>query len=80
MRGWTPKGTEVELTEWQERAVMTLLDPAWICVTMIRGRQWGWSTVMETARRYDLNPAALLSAGIPVPHVPVIEPDPDARL
>jgi len=47
---------------------------------MIRGRQWGWSTVMETARRYDLNPAALLSAGIPVPHVPVIEPDPDARL
>jgi len=26
MRGWTPKGTEVELTEWQERAVMTLLD------------------------------------------------------
>ena len=77
MRGWTPDGTEVELTQWQEQAVTILLDPQWHRVTLIRGRQWGWSTVLETARRYDLNPA-MLPEGVLRP-VPVLGPPPEAR-
>lgn len=59
MKGWTPQGREVELTAWQEQAVRTLLNPEWKNVAIVRGRQWGWSTVMETARRYDLKPELL---------------------
>jgi hypothetical protein len=59
MKGWTPRGTEVVLSEWQERAVRALLDGRHQQVLTVRGRQWGWSTVLETARRYDLNPALL---------------------
>ena len=59
MRGWTPQGTEVELTAWQEDAVRKLLDASYQQVTFIRGRAWGWSTVVETVRRYDLKPELL---------------------
>jgi hypothetical protein len=59
MKGWTLRGLEVELTAWQERAVRALLDGRHQQMLIVRGRQWGWSTVLETARRYDLNPALL---------------------
>ena len=59
MKGWTPQGREVELSPWQERAVRALLDGRHQQVLIVRGRQWGWSTVLETARRYDLFPALL---------------------
>jgi hypothetical protein len=74
MRGWTPDGTEVELTGWQAAAVKTLLDPQWHQVTLIRGRQWGWSTVLETARRYDLNHALKRQAMPGLPEPAVLEP------
>jgi hypothetical protein len=67
MKGWTPQGREVELSSWQERAVRALLDGRHRQVLIVRGRQWGWSTVLETARRYDLNPALLYGQpGAPV--------------
>ena len=57
MKGWTPAGTVVDLSPWQEDAVRALLDGRHRQVLIVRGRQWGWSTVLETARRYDRNPA-----------------------
>ena len=67
MKGWTPRGNAVTLTDWQESAVRALLNPYHQQVIPIRGRQWGWSTVMETARRYDLHPELLHGqAGDPV--------------
>lgn len=62
MRGWAPEGTEVILTPWQESAVRALLDGSKAQVLIVRGRGWGWSTVLETARRYDLNHALLLTS------------------
>lgn len=62
MKGWTPDGHQVTLSPWQERMVRALLDRRHARVITIRGRQWGWSTVLETARRYDANP---LVAGPP---------------
>lgn len=59
MKGWTPQGLEVELAAWQEAAVRALLDGRRQQILIVRGRQWGWSTVLETARRYDANPALL---------------------
>jgi hypothetical protein len=59
MRGWAPEGTEVTLSPWQEQAVRALLDGRHQQTLIVRGRQWGWSTVLETARRYDRNPALL---------------------
>lgn len=59
MRGWAPSGTEVTLTPWQERSVRALLDGRHQQVLIVCGRQWGWSTVLETARRYGLHPELL---------------------
>ena len=52
MKGWTPRGDLIELTKWQEDAVRQLLGPHPIAIVN-RGRQFGWSTVLETAHRYD---------------------------
>lgn len=43
MKGWTPDGREVELTERQAAEVRTLLT----------GTNEDWATVLHTAARYD---------------------------
>ena len=54
MNGWTQDGREVELTKWQEKAVRQLLAGSTRRVQVVsRGRQFGWSTVLATAARYD---------------------------
>ena len=54
MKGWTPDGREVDLTKWQEDAVLQLLDGSTSRVRIVcRGRQFGWSVVLATAARYD---------------------------
>ena len=59
MRAGHRRAARSELSPWQERAVRALLDGRHQQVLIVRGRQWGWSTVLETARRYDLFPALL---------------------
>ena len=59
MKGWTPQGREVELSKRQEEVARMLLDGRHEHVLPVRGRGWGWSTVLETVRRYDRNPALL---------------------
>ena len=57
MKGWNRHGDEVNLTPQQEECVRALLsrEPASLPA---RGFGWGWSTVLETAVRYDRQSSA----------------------
>lgn len=52
MKGWTPGGTEVELTRHQEALVGALLSRR-AALLPPRGYGYGWSTALATAARYD---------------------------
>jgi hypothetical protein len=52
VKGWTPDGQEVELTERQAECVRALL-ARFPSLLPARLRGFGWSVVLATAARYD---------------------------
>ena len=55
MRGWTEGGREIQLTPWQAGTVEQILAAhrEGKTVSIVRGRGWGWTTVMATVKRLE---------------------------
>lgn len=63
MKGWTTDDQEVELTQSQTDSVKLLLTDHVVPI-FLGGRQSGRSTIIYTARKYDLE---YRQSGIPLP-------------